>query len=97
MEMFGWPCNVVLSGQTPFQDWLSSHLEGGGQDHCPDGFRACLVQARGEWEWMVMFFWFPAVGSATHVPLLRCVANRSRVPRDRLYCLCRVEGDGVVA
>jgi hypothetical protein len=59
MEMFGWSCNVLLSGQTPHQDYLNRPLQGGGCDLTPGGFRACLSQARGDWEWIVKIFHFP--------------------------------------
>eukprot|EP00959_Pyramimonas_sp_CCMP1952_P233200 4873305-Pyramimonas_sp.AAC.1 len=58
LRIFGWSCNVMLSGQTPFVDWNNRALEGGGQDLAA-GFRACLCQIRGDWSFYKEVFYFP--------------------------------------
>ena len=54
---FSWSMNVLLSGQTPHQDWKGNPLEGGGID-LAFGFRATLCQVRGDWEFLQQLFHF---------------------------------------
>ena len=77
MDMFGWSCNVLLSGQTPHTDWHHPPrpLDGGGCDLTPDGLRGCLTQARGDWERMVKLFHFPRWDQSRMCPYCAASAN----------------------
>ena len=59
MQAFAWSMNVLLSGQTPHQDYRGQPIPDGGID-LADGYRAALVQIRGDWEFYVNLFGFPS-------------------------------------
>ena len=46
---FAWSCNVLLGGVTPDTDWNDKPIRG-GQQYVAGGFRAALIQLRGDWE-----------------------------------------------
>ena len=58
LNMFSWSCNVLLSGETPHKNWNNVDIEGGGRP-LANGYRGCLAQARGDWEWFTLVFGFP--------------------------------------
>ena len=63
MRMFGWSCNVFLSGQTILTDYRNRALRRGGADFA-GGVRGCLVQCRGDWEFFCNLFRFTRWDSA---------------------------------
>lgn len=81
MQAFAWLCNVMDSSETPFQSWTGTELVGGGET-LAGGYRACLTQVRGDWEFYTTLFYFPIWQSAVRMcPFCR---NNCRPPLDRL-------------
>ena len=58
MRLFGWSCNIMLSGETPLLDYLNRPALGKPVP-LAHGYRACLVQCRGDWEFYTQLFYFP--------------------------------------
>lgn len=62
-EVFAWSMRHLLVGARPVcrhdgASWHTSDMYR-GKKTCDLGFRACLVQARGDWDWMGKCFHFP--------------------------------------
>ena len=58
MRIFGWSMNVLLSGETPLKDYAGRDIYGGGGASLSNGYRGCLVQCRGDWEFYCQLFYF---------------------------------------
>eukprot|EP00959_Pyramimonas_sp_CCMP1952_P356131 7458372-Pyramimonas_sp.AAC.1 len=56
---FAWAMNVLSSGVTPTHDWTHRRLDGGGQYLVPGGWRASLIQCRGDWEFYANYLGLP--------------------------------------
>jgi hypothetical protein len=79
MHMLGWSFHVMLSGETPDTDWRGNDMAGGEKALTPHETRACLAQARGDWEWMVQLFHFPRWDEAGESMCPYCLATNGRL------------------
>ena len=57
MEILAWSFNVMLTGLMPVLDWLGRTIEAAG--YLAGGFRACMGQLRGDWEFFTVLCQFP--------------------------------------
>ena len=48
-KVFAWSVNALLTGITPEEDWEGRATRGGGE-YIAHGWRASLIQVRGDWE-----------------------------------------------
>ena len=74
-RILAWSCNALLSGITPEVDWKQAPLVDGGR-YLADGYRACLTQVRGDWEFYCSIFAFPRWNEAVNLCWL-CEASSS--------------------
>lgn len=58
LRAYAWSMNVLLSGETPHQNWLGHDIPGGGMP-LAGGYRGTLVQCRGDWQFFCQIFYFP--------------------------------------
>ena len=63
LRIFAWSCNVLLSGESPSKDYEDNCISGGNTS-LADGYRACLLQIRGDWEWYTQIFHVPSWNGA---------------------------------
>ena len=79
MRVFAWSCNVMLSGETPLTDYHQPprHLNGGGVT-LANGYRGCLTQVRGDWEFFVALFHFPRWDQEVMCPFCDATSEAGR-------------------
>ena len=56
--VFAWSMNTLVDGLTPHTDWLDRPLLGGGVP-LAKGWRACLCELRGDWQYDAEVFHYP--------------------------------------
>ena len=66
LHIFGWSMNVLLEGLFPSSDWRDISRRG-PVGPLADGWRACLVQCRGDWSYYCEAFGFPQWNSAARM------------------------------
>lgn len=60
-KVLSWSMNVLLTGITPAEDWEQRAMQGGGE-WIAAGWRASLIQIRGDWEFYANTLGFPHWG-----------------------------------
>lgn len=58
LKILTWSFNIVLTGQTPFQDYLGNNIAGGGK-WLAKPWKGALTQIRGDWQFYCEAFGFP--------------------------------------
>ena len=66
MRVFSWSVNTLLSGMTPSVNWLDQPIDSTPYAFA-NGWRGCLCQARGDWQWYCEAFRFPQWNSAARM------------------------------
>ena len=84
-RIFGWSVNALLAGTSPSDDWLGRPLSGGGET-IASGYRACVCQVRGDWQFYCEVFRFPAWNGASRMCWI-CPA--SGVSSARVFTNCK--------
>ena len=84
LRAFSWSMKVLLSGQSPHTNWLGAPMAGGGVD-LADGWRGCMVQVRGDWQFYCQIFGFPQWNSAD-IMCPFCQASSTFVGRSWTDC-----------
>ena len=73
-RVFAWSVNVLLTGITPDRDWDGKPLSG-GCEYIAAGWRAALVQVRGDWEFYANTLGFPNWATGVNMCWLCAASN----------------------
>ena len=75
MRMFAWSVNAMLSGKEPLRDWCDRPWSR-TEEELASGWKACLCQIRGDWQWYCELFAFPNWNGAERMCWM-CLASAS--------------------
>ena len=74
LKLFSWSANALLTGISPELDEDGQPCPGGGK-YLADGWRGALCQIRGDWQFYVELFGFPAWNSSVSMCWLCCASS----------------------